>query len=173
MIRTTATLLVLAATAAAQEGFHQPIHLVAGIDRRMSTARSITTDRGIHLGLAYVSGDPALVMQTGFAGVDIDWRHSARDSNRLDSVTLCYSERIHGVIGGLYLGYGIGSGFHRLERHQGLASDGVAKSWRICLKGIVGYEIITGLIVEGAYYYSGKVGGVDTSGITLSAGLAF
>jgi hypothetical protein len=167
-----APLLIAAGSASALESMHQPLYLEGGLNYLSSAAREATSAHGIHVGFGYVSDDTALLLQSGFGGVDFDWRHAARDSNRLDTVSVCYSERFYGVAGDLYIGYGVGSAFNRLERHTPTINS-TDKDWRIALKAMVGYVIGGGLILEAGYHYTGKVGDLQSSGATLDVGLWF
>jgi hypothetical protein len=165
-------LLLAAVPAAAMDTPHQPLYVEGGISYLNSAARDAISDNGIHVGFGYVSNDTALLLQSGFGGVDFDWRHTARDSNRLDTISVCYSERFYGVAGDLYLGYGVGSAINRLERHTPTINS-TDKDWRLALKAEVGYVVGGGLIIEAGYHYTGKVGDLQSSGATLSAGLWF
>jgi hypothetical protein len=167
-----AAALLLAGPSWAVESMHQPLYLEGGLSYLTSAARDATSAHGIHVGFGYVSDDTALLLQSGFGGVDIDWRHAARDSNRLDTVSVCYSERFYGIAGDLYIGYGVGSAINRLERHTPTINS-TDKDWRIALKAVVGYVIGGGLILEGGYHYTGKVGNLQSSGATLDVGFWF
>jgi hypothetical protein len=146
---------------------HQPFYLMGGVNYLNQDARELTTDRGIHAGMGYVSGTYGLI---GNPGVDIDWRHAAEHGSRIDSISTCYSERAY--IDSLYIGYGIGSAYNRIEiadpagRHK-------ASEWRPMLKAMAGYHIGLGVLAEGAWYFTGSTAGVDTSGFTVSIGVWF
>ncbi len=147
---------------------HRPFYLMGGIDYLTADARELTTKRGIHAGFGYVSNESGII---GSSGVDLDWRHAANDhGNRIDSFSSCYSERAY--IDQLYLGFGIGSVYNRVEI-QDPAGRVRSHSWRPMGKAMVGYAIGWDLIVEAGYYYTGKQSGVNTNGITLSAGVWF
>jgi hypothetical protein len=162
---------MLAGPLVAEDGDHAPFFLDAGWSRLSGAAAELTSTRGIHVGAGFISGDAGLI-QDGFAGVDIDWRHAARNSNRIDSVSVCYTERDYGLIGDLYAGYGVGSSLHRMERHEP-GVDSTDKAWRFTAELMIGYGFGDSVFLEGAYLYSGKVADIDTSGITISLGVWF
>ncbi len=169
------TVIGMSVPAAAEQGSlgdnfaHQPFYVMGGLARLShSESRQLTADNGIHGGFGYVSGDQGLI---GSAGIDLDWRHTLGGSSRIDSVSTCYSERAYGILGDGYIGYGVGSVYNRVELHTP-AFNRVDRGWKIAGKAMVGYAIGAGMILEGAWFYSGKTG-VDTSGFTLSAGIWF
>lgn len=169
-------LIALATPAFAEQGSlgdsfaHQPFYLMGGIARLSHAgARELTSENGIHGGFGYVSGDQGVI---GCAGIDLDWRHALGGSSRIDSVSTCYTERAYGLFGDGYIGYGVGSAFNRVELHEPTYNI-KDRGWKIAAKVMGGYAIGAGMFIEGAWFYSGKTGGLDTSGFTLSAGIWF
>jgi hypothetical protein len=147
---------------------HQPFYLMGGIDYLTADARALTTKRGIHAGFGYISNEAGMI---GCSGVDIDWRHAENSNgNRIDSVSTCYSERAY--IDQAYFGFGIGSVYNRVEFQSpgGRVRD---HAWRPMGKAMIGYAVGWDVIVEGGYFLTGNLSGVNTNGITLSAGVWF
>ena len=147
-----------------------PFYVLGGVSHPDHSATQAVGSYGFYLGFGYLSGTPGL-LQSGSAGFDIEWRHGSGKGNRLDSYDFCYSERDFGVAGGLYFGYGVGSTYSQLRR-SGIGESS-ASGWRLTAKGILGYDLGGGVALEAAYFISGSMGGVNTSGLTLAAGIWF
>jgi len=169
-MRLIATLLLPLLGSALAADDHEPLYLMAGVNHPAHNASDGLNSFGSYVGFGYVSGDPGL-FQSGQAGVDFEWRHTAGANTHLDSVDICYSERLFGIADGLYLGYGIGSSYNILRRDG--PDPESAKGWRISGKLMVGYDLGGGLIMEAAYIVSGEVGNVSTNGLTIAAGFWF
>ncbi|MBA3710569.1 MAG: hypothetical protein H0W83_17325, partial [Planctomycetes bacterium] len=80
--------LLLVAAASSWGESHQPFYIMGGIDYLRADERELTTKRGIHAGMGYISGESGII---GCSGVDLDWRHAAGHGNRIDSFSTCYS----------------------------------------------------------------------------------
>jgi hypothetical protein len=147
-----------------------PLYVLAGISHRDHSASELVGSYGYYIGFGYLSGSPGL-LQSGSAGFDLEWRHGSGKGNRLDSYDFCYSERDFGVADGLYFGYGVGSTYSRLRR-TGIGG-GTSSGWRLTAKGILGYDLGGGVVMEAAYFISGTIGGANTGGLVLAAGVWF
>jgi hypothetical protein len=158
----------LLAAAQADDGMQSPILLLGGISHRDSASQ--VGSHGLFGCLSYSSG-VAGVFQTGSAGVDLQVRIDGKGARHLQSYEVLYTERIFGIAGGFYLGYGLGSGYERLQVSGPLG--GSAKGWRVCGKIMAGYVITEGVALEAEYIRGGSVGGVNTSGLTAGLGLWF
>lgn len=154
----------------ADDASRPPLYLMVGPERRSGSATHEVGPYGIYLGFGYVS-DTSGLFQSGCAGVDLDYRRDRRNGRSLDSFEVMYTERVFDLAGGFYLGYGLGTGYSRLVRPN--AEGGNGRGWRIAGKLMAGYSIADGLVLEGAYIRSGSVGGLDSSGFLLAAGLWF
>jgi hypothetical protein len=147
----------------------QPIYILGGLDYLNASGRALTDGRGLYGGFGYISGDQGIL---GTAGIDLDWRHNERALNRIDSLAFSYSERNFEYFKPVYFGFGVGSTYNRVERHED-GHEGTQKHWRLGAKGIVGATLGYGFVVEGAYFYSGHDNGVDTSGMVAALGFWF
>lgn len=158
---------VLGCGMAVADDLQMPLYVMGGISRRTNGEVGGT---GLYGALGYVSG-AAGVFQSGSAGVDLQVRHNQRDTVRLDSYEVLYSERVFGLLGDVYLGYAVGTGFDRLSVSG--PHGGVTQGWRLTGKVMAGYSVANGVVAEGAYVVAGSVGGVNTSGVVAAVGLWF
>jgi len=147
----------------------EPLFVLGGLNYLNASGRELTDGKGLYGAIGYISGDPAIL---GNAGFDFDWRHNERGPNRIDSIGISYAERDFTDLDPVYFGFGVGSTFNRVERHQ-LYHESTETKWGLEAKGILGVSLGYNIVIEGAYFYSGHLNGVDTSGMVGALGFWF
>jgi hypothetical protein len=153
------------ATASEQE----PLFVLGGLNYLNASGRGLTDGKGIYGALGYVSQEPAIL---GNAGFDFDWRHNEKGPNRIDSIGISYAERDFTDLDPFYFGFGVGSTYNRVERHQPFHNS-TEKHLRLGAKAMLGIQLGYNVVVESAFFYSGHDNGVDTSGLVFALGFWF
>lgn len=160
--------LAIAAIPAADE--RTPVFLMGGWSYLNSQLRAQTTDGGVHGGMGYLIGGQGLF---GQPSLDLDARYAGGRQGRAFSGGVSYAER--GQVPGedkVYIGLGVGSHWHDISiTREGQREE--ARRWRPGAKGMLGMLVAPRLFVEGGYHWTGRVSGLDTSGITVSLGYWF
>jgi len=162
-------LLMACATAGADAGGRPPIYIAVGLDYLDQESRTLTGDRAPHLALGWSDNTPALF---GIPSIDLDWGHAAGNGNSIDTIGLCYCERAQ-LTSTLYFGLGIGTFYNRVKLTDPYGATSVSDGFRPGGRAMLGYLLSSTIFIEGTYFYSGTVAGVNTNAVAVCLGLWF
>jgi hypothetical protein len=162
-------LLLACATASADVGGRPPIYIAAGLDYLNEESRALTSDRAPHLALGWSDNTPAVF---GIPSLDLDWGHAAGHGNSIDTVGLCYCERAQ-LTSAIYFGLGIGSFYNRIKLVDQFGQSNVSSGLRPGGRAMVGFTLTSTIFVEGTYFYTGTLNGVNTNAISACLGIWF
>jgi len=159
-----------AATARGRQPSPSPLMILAGACMLADGGSKDLTDdygyRGTLAMLAYESGI------AGLPWIDFDWNRVTGQGNRVDAAGVLYTERIP-LSQSVYLGVGLGSFYNNVRIVQADGSTLRDDKWTIGGKALIGISLGSTVVIEGGYYYSGEIAGIDTKAYGLSLGLRF
>ena len=132
--------------------------------------RNATTPHGYHVGAGYADNETGLV---GYPAVDFDWTHcSGQGESKMDVYSIDYAERVP-ISDGFYVGAGLGTFYEKVNVVEPDGSAHGGNALRIGGRAMAGIGVNDMVFVEGTYFYSGKIGGVETSVVAVCLGIWF
>lgn len=162
-------LLLFCGAASAATVDRPPIYIAAGLDYLNQESRALTTDRAEFVAVGWSDNVSALF---GIPSLDLDWGHAAGQGNSIDTIGLCYCERAQ-LTSSIYFGLGIGTFYDRVKLSDGRGGSALSTAFRPGGRAMVGMNLTSTIFLEGTYFYSGNVGGVNTSAIAVCLGFWF
>lgn len=162
-------LLLFCGAACAATTDRPPIYIAGGLDYLNQESRALTTDRAEYVALGWSDNVSAIF---GIPSLDLDWCHAAAQGNAIDTFGLCYCERAM-LTSSIYFGLGIGTFYSRVKLPDGMGGTSLSTGFRPGGRAMVGMNLTSTIFVEGAFFYSGTINGVDTNAVTLALGFWF
>jgi hypothetical protein len=162
-------LLLFCGAAGAATTDRPPIYIAGGLDYLNEESRALTTDRGEHVALGWSDNVSAFF---GIPSLDLDWGHAEGQGNSIDTFGLCYCERAM-LTSSIYFGLGIGTFYSRVKLSDGMGGSSLTTGFRPGGRAMVGYDLTSTIFLEGSYFYSGTINGVNTNSLSLCLGFWF
>jgi hypothetical protein len=147
-----------------------PLVIQAGVSYPAQEMReALDADWGYYAGLDVLITDQRAIL--GWPSTDIDVRWHKTEAGRMVSIATFYAERAR-LSDRTQFGFGIGAVYGDVNIPAGptLPEGAEEKKWGLGAKAMAGYQLTGQLFLEGAFHYTGEVGGLSTNGVTLGLG---